>query len=304
MSTLIDLIPRTQGVGAGCFKLHDGAQLRYLIAPEEHDYYAILTRDDGKGSVQRYAVSRDVFHRVAAQKSVLREGEYLEAFADATALEATEPPKDGETLMKERTKGHDPEDENSLQTEDEANLQNDNVPLVKQIQQLYETNTWAKFLKDKGVDQMVNVVKVPDVTEDNKIKTRLVMATTYMGVGDSLIPEITIFDDDKLYICSREHVKVETVKKFMFNNVQKSTKIAAGIGLSMPGGAAIIAPKPGDPAYKKGKRPPAGVDMSGPKLEFNLGMTKTYAELTIKANMRMIIEIGKYAIAVFPRTKS
>lgn len=301
--SLVDLIPRTSSFGAGAFQLDDGAQLRYMVFPEEPDHYAVLTRDDGKGGVQRYVASREAFDSVAAERPSLRKGEYLHAFT-GVAASASRAADDGEAELREKLRGHDPAEENALQTEKEASLQKDDVPLVRQIQQMYDTGAWASFLKQKDVGQLISVIKVPDMGDDDKIKWRIVVATTYMGVGDSLIPEITIFDDDRLYVCSREKVDNATVKKFMYENVQKSTKISAGIGLSMGSGSVAIKPKPGDPAFVKGKQPKAAGQTSGPGLTFSGEMVKTYARLTIQASMRTVVGIGKYSIAAFPRKSS
>jgi hypothetical protein len=291
--SLVHLVPKTESHSSGVFPLHDGGELRYLILPYETDHYAIFTRYE-REYTQSYVASKTQFDAVAAERSPLGEGEFLQAFAATPAPSAfrtrTTPADDGKKTAQKELQGHKPEEENALQTKEEAALTFVDGPIIKQIQEIFRTNAWAQFLEQKGVSALVHEVKLPT--------GRLLTHTTYMGAGDTLVPEVTIFDDDRIIICSRK-VEAKIDKDFMRENVARSTKISAGIGLSMGGTNAGIQPMEGDPAFSRGKQLTAGT--GGPGISFSGEMVKTYHRLTIKASLRMVVNVSDYTITVLPR---
>lgn len=283
----------------GSFSLADGFG-NYAFTGTRDNFVILRTYDEGGIPTGIYVASRDEVELMDEKGVTLESGNFTNYCGTSEDRGEKVDTGELERVLPEMAPAlRGAEEENSVQTEGEAKIASDN-DLIARIQKIYQESTCKEIMKEK-ID-LVHLTKMPKFgAQGNVIGQEPLVQTTYMCVRGDLIPEIIVWEPKLLIICSRAHVKYKSVKKFMYENLQKSSKTSMGIGASLgsPAGYSYGGPEVGKPVYSHGK-PMTG--SGGLGINFSYESCKQYSRLSITAEMRMIVDIGGYEILKVPRT--
>ena len=131
---------------------------------------------------------------------------------------------------------------------------------------------------------------------------RQVSYTVFYLIAGSLVPaQTSVFVWlDKFMLCSTlKNTHYEVSKKFMYEEVTRSSKMSFGLGLSLLSNSASAetaeakGPEKGKPVYEYGK---PKINSTGKQISFNAEIVKEWSRLTIKADVERLLEIGGYDV--------
>lgn len=274
----------------GSVMLGSGEHVSYVVTPAYEKAFLVLHIHDRSGrSIATHVASRGEIESLGEDKMALEEySSYSSAFK-------TRGKKcDGKKIK--RLFGSLPGrgDENSVQTKEEADV-GKNESLVQQIQGLFKEESVCsgfdvnKFYKFEAIRN-----------KDKEIITPILQISYYCVGGRHLLPDKTIWTKNNVLICSAEYVKTDIYKRFMYENVQKSTKMSFGLGLSMASPTPVndIGPTIDEPVYSNGS-PMTGA--GGLPITFNFDYCETWARLRIEAELKIIEEAKAVICTSYPQ---
>ncbi|MCK9580860.1 MAG: hypothetical protein M0Q92_10495 [Methanoregula sp.] len=268
----------------GTISLTEGGRVHYVLTPKNEKSHLILNivEKKGKPNIPFIATKEEI--RDLAMDNVL-----LSDFPSYHGAFHTH----GKVVTQKKTqsdaepKPDTPEDK-SVQTKEEAQISND-TQLIQQIQEMYKEKSSCKEYDVGKFNSFIAIGSKP------------IMARSYFCVGGRhLLYDQTFFGEKTNTIVGVEYVETEIYKKFMYESVQKSTKMSLDLGLNLksmtPAGAAY-GPAMGDPVFSNGK---PLTDASGSTVKFNFDYLKTWSKLKIEAEMKLKERVQNLKIVTFP----
>ena len=263
--------------GFGDFAREDGGAVQYVFTGLSDESYLLLRDyDEARELTETYVCSKAGVKRMDQDKVTVGSGNYIKYCS--TLEERSEPTKRDEIVRELSEMGEERgEGPNDVQTKREAEISQDQG-LIKQMMGMY-TPVVGKCPEDYKQTQVMIKNEVGGVIFP-------ISLTVFSCVYGQFTSCKTIWFRDKLLICDKV-IKIENHKKFMYENIKKSSKLSFGIGLSLGGmgGSVLAGPKEGDSVYSNGKPMLGG---GGSPISFNMSYCKTYERLTLKAEQDII----------------
>lgn len=276
-------------IGTGTIRLRSGERVSYVVTPAYEKAFLVLRIHDRSGrSIATHVASRGEVESLGEDKMALDE---YPSYSDA--FKARGKKCEGKKIR--NLFGSAPGmDENSVQTQKEAEVAK-NVSLVEQVQGLFKEDSVCagfdvnKFYKFEAIRN-----------KDKEIITPILEVSCYCVGGRHILPDKTIWTKNNVLTCSAEYVKTDIYKKFMYENVQKSSKMSFGLGLSLasPTPVSDIGPVIDEPVYSNGS-PMTGA--GGLPVTFNFDYCETWARLRIEAELKLIEEVKAVKCESYPQ---
>jgi hypothetical protein len=278
-------IARKSTIDTGTVSLKNGGRVHYVVTPENKNSFAVLNIIEKKGKTNvAHVVTRDEVADLGSERVALSDfPSYSNAFHT----------RGKEVKSKKIRTGAEPEppkpEDKSVQTKEEAKIASDK-DLIKQIQEMYKEDSTCL-----GID-------VSKYNSLNAIANMPILARSYFCVGNRhLLYDQTIWSEKYITVIGTEYVETEVYKKFMYENVQKSSKMSLDLGLNLSGMTPVGAaygPAMGDPVFSNGQ---PKKDADGSQLKFNFQYMKTWSKLKIEAEMKLKERVQGLKVVQFPR---
>ncbi|MGD2090425.1 MAG: hypothetical protein PVH61_29910 [Candidatus Aminicenantes bacterium] len=282
-----ELLP-TRGFGFGTL----GEKMEYVVTGAR-EAFLFVTDYNQKENPRIRVAPKEFIDELAVQKVEIRKCLDSDQFKPIEDIgETVAAAEVGNLLIEPQERDDKKENENSVQTQDEAEIANNKV-LIEQVQKM--------FTDEPEVPPMEKLVDYRDIPDPPNGRKPLVY-TVYGFPHGRLFPTETfifLYSEKLVIVSTLKGGSYEEFKSFMYEDVKKSSKMSFGLGLGLSNAASssgkkkATGPEEGKPVYKDGK-PLTNAD--GFSIGFNFEWTKKWARLAIKAEMRRIGKVEGYNI--------
>lgn len=278
-----------QGFDSGTVNIERGELMDYVVTgPENKNAFLILSIYDKDGkAIDTHVATRDEVEALGKEKVGLEEyATYRGTFKERGKQSNMDEIRSFLDELAPAVRG----DENSVQTKEEADIAND-TSLIQQIQGIYKEDGNCMGVSNKKL----KAIELIPVFKDGQVTEQPVVYTTWTCAGGRhLLPNTYIWTEKNMLVCSTAYVQTDLYKKFVYEHVQKSSKMSFGLGLSFgsPTGMGRGGPKIDKPVYSNGNSIGAN---------FNFEYCKTWSKLRIEAEYRLKEEIAGIECKSYPR---